>query len=252
MKLLDSPFLVLALSCALLWLAAEAGNGLRSRLMPVREEDRGDFDLVVSATLTLLGLLIGFSFSMAINRYDQRKNFEEEEANAIGTEYLRTDVLPPADGSKARVLLRQYLDQRILFYTTHNDAKLAKIDRDTAALQSALWAAVVPAEPAKGTGVLALALLGMNDVFNSQGYTQAAWLNRIPVAAWCLMIVLAICCNFLIGYRAHRRDWRVFVVLPITISIAFFLLADIDSMRAGVIRVAPQNLIILQQSLAQH
>ena len=251
MKLVDFPFLVLTLSSALLWLAAEAGNSLRSRLMPVREEDRGDFDLVVSATLTLLGLLIGFSFSMAINRYDQRKNLEEEEANAIGTEYFRTDLLPPADASNARSLLKQYLDQRILFYTTHDSARLAKINQETAALQSKLWKTIVPNGPTGWTATFALAISGMNDAFNSQGYTHAAWLNRIPVAAWCLMIALAVCCNFLVGYRAHRRDWRVFIVLPITISIAFFLLSDIDSMRTGVIRVAPQNLIILQQSLAQ-
>ena len=97
--------------------------------------------IVVGATLTLLGLLIGFSFSMAINRYDQRKLYEEAEANAIGTEYLRLGLLS-GDTSKVRELLRAYLDQRILFYTTRHEDMLAKINADTATLQNELWSAV--------------------------------------------------------------------------------------------------------------
>jgi hypothetical protein len=66
------------------------------------EDLREDFSVILSATLTLLGLLIGFSFSMAISRYDERKNYEEAEANAIGTEYVRADLLPAADAAKVR------------------------------------------------------------------------------------------------------------------------------------------------------
>jgi hypothetical protein len=94
----------------------------------MESEEREDFGVLLTATLTLLGLIIGFTFSMAISRYDQRKNYEEEEANAIGTEYLRANATQTA-----------------------------------------------------------LAVMGMNDVLNTQGYTQAAWWNRIPMAAWGLM-----------------------------------------------------------------
>jgi ABC-type branched-subunit amino acid transport system permease subunit len=96
---------------------------------------------------------------------------------------------------------------------------------------------------------MALVLSGMNDVLNSQGYTQAAWRNRIPIAAWALMGAIAICCNVLIGYGARRRDWHIFLILPIAVSLAFFLIADIDSPRGGSIHVAPQNLISLSESL---
>jgi hypothetical protein len=66
---------------------------------------------------------------MAISRYDQRKNYEEAEANAIGTEYLRADLLPTADRSNVRALLRNYLDQRILFYETRDGNALLQIYR---------------------------------------------------------------------------------------------------------------------------
>ena len=75
----------------------------------------------------------------------------------------------------------------------------------------------------------ALAASGMNDVFNSQGFTQAAWLNRIPVAAWALMGLIAIFSNFLMGYRERSTGMFALLVLPVIASIAFFLIADIDS-----------------------
>ena len=74
MNLMNSPLLVLALSFLVLSLAVEIGDTLRKRVSSLREEERADFGVVLSATLTLLGLLIGFSFSMAVSRYDQRKN----------------------------------------------------------------------------------------------------------------------------------------------------------------------------------
>jgi hypothetical protein len=92
---------------------------------------------------------------------------------------------------------------------------------------------------------------GMNDVLNSQGYTQAAWSNRIPTAAWVMMFVIAIFANVMFGYGARRARPGIIhlVVLPLVLSIAFLLIADIDSPRNGVIRVTPENLIGLAQSL---
>ena len=98
--------------------------------------------IILGATLTLLGLIIGFSFSMASNRYDLRKTYEEAEANAIGTEFVRVEVLPTADAAKASALLRMYLNERIAFYTARDDRQLQRIDAETARLQTELWSAV--------------------------------------------------------------------------------------------------------------
>jgi hypothetical protein len=252
MNLMNFPFLVLALSFVVLFLAALIGDLLRKRVLPLKEEVRNDFVVVLGATLTLLGLLIGFSFSMALGRYDQRKNYEEAEANAIGTEYVRADLLPAGDAVRVHELLKQYTDQRVLFYTTRNQQLLAKINADTAELQNELWSAVLPGALAQPTPTIALVVSGMNDVLNSQGYTQAAWWNRIPIAAWGLMAAIAICCNLLIGYGSHRTERRILLILPVAVSIAFFLISDIDSPRGGSIRVAPQNLLSLSRSLPAH
>jgi hypothetical protein len=199
--------------------------------------------------LTLLALIIGFSFSMAVSRYDQRKNYEEEEANAIGTEYVRADLLPTADAARVRQLLTQYLDQRLLFYTIRDAQRLETVDSQTAKLQTEMWVTVQGAATARPTPLVALVVSGMNDVLNRQGYTQAAWWNRIPTGAWSLMVALAICCSLLVGYSAHPKASPLSAVLPFLVALAFFLMADIDSPRRGVVRVLPQNLISLSQSL---
>jgi hypothetical protein len=245
------PFLVFAFSFLVMWLSAQAGLFVRKRRLRPEEDTDEDFDLIVSATLTLLGLIIGFSFSMAISRYDLRKNYEEAEANAIGTEYLRAGLLPAADAVKVRALLKSYLDQRVLFYETRDEDALLRVDAVTTQLQNELWSAVSTPAEAQPTPIVALAVSGMNDVLNSQGYTQAAWWNRIPPGAWTLMAAVAICSNLLVGYVSHSAKAGAvrLVVLPFVLCIAFFAIADIDSPRRGAIRVKPQNLISLVESL---
>lgn len=243
------PRLVFVISFALLWLAAWAGGRLNRRWRSVDEDLRADFNVVQGATLTLLGLIIGFSFSMAIGRYDQRKTYEEAEANAIGTEYVRADLLPQAEAERARELLRRYTDLRIAFYQTRDQDDLAKIGRDTTAVHNELWQTVSRPAVAAPSPVMALAVGGMNDVLNSQGYTQAAWWNRIPEAAWALMLLIAIFANAMLGYGARRMNSKLFLVLPLVVAISFFLIADIDSPRRGVIRVKPQNLLSVRDTM---
>ena len=247
----DHPLLVFVLSFFVLSLSAWIGKSFSKRQRILEAEVREDFGVILAATLTLLALIIGFTFSMALNRYDQRKNYEEAEANAIGTEYVRADLLPAADAAKVRALLLNYLDQRVLFYTTRDEQQLRQINAQTAKLQAELWSTVQAPAVAQPTPVIALAVAGMNDVLNSQGYTQAAWWNRIPIAAWGLMVAIAICSNVLVGFGARnpKAESILLLVLPLVVSIAFFLIADIDSPRGGLIRVIPQNLLSLSQSL---
>jgi len=92
----------------------------------------------------------------------------------------------------------------------------------------------------------------MNDVLNSQGYTQAAWWYRIPIQAWNLMALIAFACNLLIGYGTRRNHFVLLLIVPVAVSISFFLIADIDSPNGGLIHVVPQNLMSLDASLAPH
>lgn len=244
----DNPFIVFVTALVAQWVAAYAGDTIRRKVRPFKQGERNDFDILRAASLTLLGLIIGFSFSMAVSRYDQRKNLEETEANAIGTEYLRSDLLPAADAAHVRELLRKYIAERISFYLANNEREIGTISADIQSLQTDLWNTVAHVAAAQQTPTVALAVSGINDVLNSQGYTQAAWWNRIPIAAWAMMGLIAVSCNLLLGYGEHRTN-TFLLILPIIVSISFFLIADIDSPRGGVIRVMPHNLIVQQQAM---
>ena len=246
--LLNYPIALAVASFLVMWAAAYLGARL-TIFRGLAPKELEEFNLVLGATLTLLGLIIGFAFSMAVGRYDQRKNFEEEEANAIGTEYVRADLLPAAEAGQVHDLLKQYLQQRILFYEARR-SNLPPINAATVQLQNEMWSAVAAAANTQPTPITALAVSGMNDVLNRQGYTQAAWWNRIPVAAWSFMGAIAICCNLLIGLAAREAKAHAsLVVLPIVLAIAFVLLADLDSPRGGIIRVSPRNLLSLADSM---
>ncbi|QCP50830.1 hypothetical protein FAZ95_17735 [Trinickia violacea] len=249
----DYPSLVFVISLVLQWGSARIGAVLAKRRGNMDSDSHEDFGVVQAATLTLLALIIGFSFSMATSRYDLRKSYEENEANAIGTEYVRADLLPPAQAAAVRALLARYTDLRIHFYQTRDAQQLQQINLTTAQMQNDLWAAVRTSAAQQPTPVMALAVSGMNDVLNTQGYTQAEWWNRLPLAAWTLMLLMAVCSNMLVGYGVRSNNGRkLLVVLPLVVSIAFMLIADIDSPRGGVIRVKPQNLIAFAQSLPPH
>ena len=175
--LVERPGVLFLVSFAGFLVAAFLGVVAQRLWRPVRAGDQNELTIVQTAALTLLGLVVAFSFSMAVSRYDQRKNLEEAEANAIGTEYARADLM--AEGAPAaRKLLRQYLDQRILFYVTSDPDRLKQIRADTDKLAADLWALARSNALAEPTAVAALTASGMNDVLNSADYTTAAWLNR--------------------------------------------------------------------------
>ena len=244
------PFVVFAIALVAQCIAAYAGHLLRVGTRALNEDEREDFDVVRTATLTLLALIIGFSFSMAITRYDQRKTYEETEANAIGTEYVRADLLPAADAARVRELLRKYLDRRIAFYLERGGDSPAQLNAETAKLQAELWSSILPVANAQPTPVVALVVSGMNDVLNAQGYARADFWDRIPFGAWAMMALIALAANLMVGYGA-RRTSALLLVLPIIVSSAFLLIADIDSPRVGFVRVDPQNLTVLSRSIAR-
>jgi len=229
------------------WLGASRFKGLKAQVAELDVE----FGVIRGATLTLLGLLIAFTLSLALSRFEQRRIYEVQEANAIGTEYLRADFLPQEDAAKIRSLLRSYLEQRLLFYSAGDDQRLAQINAETARLQANLWTLVREPASARATPTVALTVAGMNDVLNSERYTNSGWSHQIPISDWVLMTAIAVCASFLVGVDAKnpKSGSRLLVILPIVVSIAFFLIADIDSPREGLIRSDPISLLSLSNVL---
>ena len=249
--LIRSPLLVFAISLIAFLSSTAAGAAFFRNRENLDNKLSDGYNIILGATLTFLSLIVGFSFSMAVGRYDQRKLYEEAESNAIGTEYVRVDLLPAADSARIHTLLKAYIDQRVLFYVAKDENRIQSINARTGELQNDLWSAVKIPAAAQPTPIMALSVSGMNDVLNSQSYTQAAWWNRIPIAAWALMAAIGIVSNILVGYGTRQLKPRYMLpfVVPAIMSISFFLISDIDSPRGGIIHVVPQNLLSLAESL---
>jgi heme/copper-type cytochrome/quinol oxidase subunit 2 len=239
--LVDHPLAFFVATLALLIASTRIGVAARVHGHNLTSADRAEFDLVRNAMFTLLGLMVGFAISMAVSRYDLRKSYEEAEANAIGTEYLRLDLMPTEIAAATRALLGTYVHERISFYQDR-EPKQEKNDAATVETMNALWAAIAPEGKARQTPIMALVASGMNDVLNSQGYTLAAWRNRLPIEVWMLLILIAAGCNFLIGFGAERLSPTTHAILPVTAALAFLLIADVEGPRNGFVQVQPVNL----------
>ncbi|WP_250479224.1 MULTISPECIES: hypothetical protein [unclassified Caballeronia] len=247
----DHPAVLFVVLLALFIGAVAFGAfGLR-RLVVLSAEDREDFNLIQTSTLTLLALLVGFSLSMAVNRYDVRKTLEEAEANAIGTEYSRADLADAAIGEKMKSALVRYTKLRLANYRTRAPEELAKIVGDTTNVETELWQLATQVAKENPTPIGALVVAGMNDVLNSQDYSEAARINHIPLGAWYLMITIALLGCVMQGYGAKGslRKGLLITILPATVALSLALIADIDSPKGGLIRVEPRDLTRLIQSL---
>jgi hypothetical protein len=231
--------------------AVAFGAHLLRRWAPLPETNREYFAIVQSATLTLLALLVGFSLSMAVGRYDQRKNLEESEANAIGTAYARADLASAVLGARMKDALVRYTKLRLDDYLTREPDDLTRINRDTASIQAELRQMANQVAQERPTPIGALIVAGMSDVLNSQDYSEAARINYIPLGSWFLMVLIAMFGCVVQGYgtKGSLRKGLFVTVLPITVALSLTLIADIDSPRGGIIHVQPQNLTRLMHSL---
>lgn len=233
-------------------IATMVGAFLLREKAPLDAPARENFNVIHAATLTLFGLLVGFTLSMFVSRYDNRKHDEQEEASAISTAYLRADLLDGEVSASIKATLLAYLDLRIRDYGASDEAGLRAVAHETVTLQDQLWRAVSPIGQKRSDPVMALVIASVNEVLNTQGYTQAAWRNRIPAGVWALLLIIALLSSVMQGYMSRgalKRNLSL-LILPLSASLSISLIADIDSPRGGFIRVVPQNLTALAASIA--
>jgi len=232
---------ILTLSFALLAVAFYLGRRYGNEDPGIRDGLR----LILGATLSLLALLIGFTLSMAIGGYNARQAAEEAEATAVRTAYLRAQLLSEDDGQRSRVVLSAYLANRIRAYELDDPVERGRARHMGRTSQLRLWNETARVAKVVQTPITSLVVMGINDVLTSQQKARAAWRNQIPAAAWILLFVIAALCNVMLGYdtrNVQRRRVGLLWVLPLVISLSFFMIADIDMPGAGIIRVAPVNL----------
>ena len=248
-KLADYEYVIFVVTLVVLWLAVEFGAWL-ARLRPAKETEQSHLAQVASASISILALIIAFSFSAALGRYDQRKHYEQNEASNIGELYEMTSLLPDDDAAELRGLIAQYVALRVDFFETSNREELARLHDKLVALEHRMWPIVQRNARDHQTPVMAQVLQALAAMVGSADASQAASEDRIPDTGWTLMAVLAFLSCVTIGYGEYGGHSHLLrLVLPMLVAIVFFFIASLDAQRTGLIRVGPVNLMRVQHDI---
>ena len=220
----------------------EAGYraGVRhGRVVPTAHEGVGALEAAIFA---LLGLLLGFAFAGATSRLDARRQLIVAEANAIGTAYLRLDLLTPADQPDIRRLFRSYLDARLHAYQDVTDADAT--DRaivKAQMIQEQIWDRAIAASRLDQTQNLARVLLpALNEMIDVATARRVALRTSLPPLIFALLITVALLSALLGGYAMAKRQSRSVVHMAIfaaAVSITIYVVVDLDNPRMGLIRL---------------
>jgi hypothetical protein len=247
---------VIIIASAVLLLAAEVGFRLGLGLYRSKDEARkGQIGGVQSAVLGVLGLLLGFTFAMEVNLYQNRRDLILQEANSIGTTFLRASLLPETHRASVQDLLRRYVNLRLEFYKAGADvAQQNDAEQSAAEIQRELWAHTVEAARESPTPTVATFINSLNETIDFDATRLNALRTRVPAPVWLLVLGVAIggCCAT--GYAAGSSGARSSfsdVVLPLLIAVVITLIADIGRPRSGLIRINQQPMLDLQTNLSR-
>jgi hypothetical protein len=205
-----------------------------------------------AAILGVLGLLLAFTMSMAVSRFEVRKQLVLDEANAIGTSRLRTKLLPSPENTEIANILNEYINMRVQYGTTGNDPKrLEPLGKETAHLQNEFWARAVAYEQKDPNPVtVGLLLQSLNQTIDLESARRMAFQNHVPSSVICVNAIVAILAALLVGYTFGlngRRQIFSVCVLSLAITLVLALIIDLDRPRRGFIRVSQQPMIDLQR-----
>lgn len=224
------------------------------RLARDPEGARQGLGVVEGAVFSLLGLLIAFTFSGAADRFNQRRQLIVEEANNIGTAWLRLDLLPTSEQPALRQLFRKYMDARLETYRKLPDltASKAQLDRSIQ-LQGEIWTNAVAAIRSTPPAAMQLlpALNAMFDIVTTR--TQTSY-NHPPLIIFGMLGVLSLAASLLAGYGmagGKARSWvHIFIFATVT-AVTVYVITDLEYPRAGLLRVddADRVLVELRESL---
>mgnify|MGYP000928124094 CR=1 FL=1 len=240
---LSTFFITLVLFFGMLVLL-EAGRWVGNRrLTSDAEGARAGTGAIEGAVFALLGLLIAFTFSGAASRFDVRRNLVIEEANAIGTAYLRLDLLPTDAQPALRDLFRRYVDSRLEAYRRLPDIEAAKAElARSIQLQEEIWTQVIAAGRVEGAQPPATMLLlpALNQMIDIVTTRAMATQLHPPLVIFVLLFGLALTSALLAGYGmagGQSRNWLHMIGFAAVMAVAVYVIIDIEYPRLGLIRV---------------
>ena len=204
-----------------------------------------------SATFALLGLLIGFTFFGAADRFDNRRKLIVDEANIIGTTYLRIDFLPEERQAPLREKFKLYLDSRIATYKKFSDKAAANAEiANSIRLQSEIWKdATVASKESPSTSAGTLMTISLNEMLDI--FTTRAMSNQMhppPIIFAMLFTFAFLCCTMIAGFSTSdkpRRGWLHIMIFSGVLAFSVYVIMDIEYPRLGIFRVDSFDVVLV-------
>jgi hypothetical protein len=231
-------------------LATELGYRIGRRRRATGDE--GPVGAVQGGVLGILGLLLGFSFAGAASRFVDRQDIVVQEANAIGTAVLRTDLLEDPHRTACRNALRQYLDRRIALFREYDEERFSRLLTECEELHKTMWTAALRGDGRTSQRIVVGVLPPLNEVIDLHTTRLAAARRHMPTAVMVLLAVAAILAHGVIGYQAgasRKRNLGMTGVLVLLVGLALWATIDMDYPRVGFIQLNQNPLLDLQRSL---
>jgi hypothetical protein len=237
------PLFAIALSLAILAMLTLGRAIAKKRLAADPSAGIEGFGAVEGVVFGLLGLLIAFEFSGAASRFDKRRDLILQEANAIGTAYLRIDLLPPTYQVLLRPDFRRYIDSRLAIYKALPDVSEArKRLSESATVQTKIWREAVAGckiSEQNGNAVTSLVLSAINDMIDITTTRTAAMETHPPLAIFIMLTAMILAAALLAGHAMAkvRYSWVHLAAFTLLLPICIYVIFDIEFPRAGLIRV---------------
>lgn len=243
-SLIDHPVALFGVLFIALLVVVEIGYRVALRIyVNGKEELHEEIVAARDAIGVLLSLLLAFTLSMVLTRYDSRKQLIVEEADAIGTTRSRAQMLAEPYRSEILALLQRYLDARSSFSDAGLDQEKVNASFSQAnALLAEMWQKGVAVAQQSPTPITSIFLQSLNETTDLSERRLAALENRIPRVLWLVLVFMSTLTCLLVGSSFRRRAFLVILVWPLMISVVLALSADLDSPRTGLIQIGQQSI----------
>jgi len=245
--------IVITLLAAML-LGAELGYRFGRRGRQTHNElTRTQIISIQAATLGLLALLLGFTFSMAISRFEYRKQMVVQESNAIGTAALRSQFLPTSRDEEVNKLFRRYVEIRLgsVLHTLQGSSGREQLDLEIRTIQRQLWRIASEAAEAEPRSIpLGMFTHAMNEVINIKSQRDIAVANHVPESVLLFLFAFAVLAAVVLGYGNGLVGGRIMSLTAaycVIVGLAIMLIIDLDHPQQGLARTSQQSMIELQE-----
>jgi hypothetical protein len=249
--LFNHPWQLGLLTTFLLSGAIEAGYQTAVRFRIQEDTNRKEQMVAIRDGLFILvGLLFGFTLALAAPRFAERRSMLIDEANAIGTTYLRAGTLLQPNRDRAQQLLREYVDARLDFDGAGLDgARLSQATDRAKRIQEQLWDGVIEVTKSERSAISAAYMNSLNQIIDLHEQRLSSLENRVPRSVWLLIFLVSLIALFTRGLTLSGRFWLTLVLAPVTVAIVVALIADLDSPGRGLIRLDQRAMLRLKADM---